>query len=437
MKFLNKFYFYISIDARKGDSSLNNNKKQLERHRNKRQFAPIFPTYSTNSLGACDYSALHTCDAYAYGITQSGTQLQRTISYVKQRKLFVGGLVSLSALQNGGMCIPNTNLFTANAFAAIELGHITLPQLATLNLFPVQTIDTNILLNAGYLSTYGQANLLTALGLQASIFGHIVPSQLQALSLYPLQATTMTAETLIQAGYLTSDCIPTALGISALHIRYLPRNNLAAFGCQFADYSQVSMTNLIEAKYIYGASNILTPVGLAAMRTGFFSRETYQRLGIFPFGASIQAQSTEYVYQEQQRSTIINDLVHVGYLHPHNYLITGAGYYALTKDYFTIEHFRTLSLWPFTGTPSMNMFIAAGYTTYSGHLTALGYSLLHAQYFPSDWLPRLGIHIHDDFHIFHHALRYGGYFRSDYHIAHTAIHSASVSTNVEAAQVRL
>ncbi|CAF4561656.1 unnamed protein product, partial [Rotaria magnacalcarata] len=80
--------------------------------------AGLFPSVTGNA--GCDYTASRTCEAYAYGLSQSGVQLQRTISYVQQRKLFVGGLVSLSSLQNGGMCVPNTNLFTANAFSAID-----------------------------------------------------------------------------------------------------------------------------------------------------------------------------------------------------------------------------------------------------------------------------------------------------------------------------
>ncbi|CAF1581884.1 unnamed protein product [Rotaria magnacalcarata] len=424
------------LDAWKHESLSNNGQKRSDKRIFKRQVAGLFPSVTGNA--GCDYTASRTCEAYAYGLSQSGVQLQRTISYVQQRKLFVGGLVSLSSLQNGGMCVPNTNLFTANAFSAIDLGHITLPQLATLNLFPVQTVDSNVLLNAGYIGTYGQTNLLTALGVQASIFGHIVPSQLQSLNLYPLQGASLTSETLTQAGYLTPDCVPTALGISALHIRYLSNANFASLGCPFNDYSQVSVSQLSTAKYVYGASNILTPVGLAAMRTGLFSREIYQNLGVFPFGMGVQAQSSEYVYQEQvqtQSSTVLNDLVHVGYLQPSNYLLTGAAYYAISREYFSIDHFRSLNLWPCTATPSMNMFVAAGYATYSGHLTGLGYSLLHAQYFPSEWLPRLGINVNDDFHIFHQALRFGGYFRSDYHVAHSSLHTTAVNTNVETAQV--
>lgn len=386
---------------------------------------------------ACDYASSRACEAYAYGLSQSGVQLQRTISYVQQRKLFVGGLVSLSSLQSGGMCVPNTNLFTANAFSAIDLGHITLPQLATLNLFPVQAVDANVLLNAGYVSTYGSATLLTALGVQASIFGHIVPSQLQTLNLYPLQTTGITADMLTQAGYLTSECIPTALGISALHIRYFSNANFGSLGCPLSDFSQASVSQLVTAKYVYGASNILTPVGLAALRTGLFTRETYQGLGIFPFNIGVQSQAAEYVYQETvqtQTTTLVNDLVHIGYLQPNNYLLTGAAYYAMTREYFSVEHFRSMNLWPCPGTPSMNMFVAAGYATYSGHLTTLGYSLLHAQYFPADWLPRLGIHVNDDFHIFHQALRFGGYFRSDYTVAHSSLHTAAVS-GMDVAQV--
>jgi len=47
-----------------------------------------------------------------------------------------------------------------------------------------------------------------------------------------------------------------------------------------------------------------------------------------------------------------------------------------------IEKFQNLNIRLYPGTSSMNMFVSAGYETYSSHLTALGYSLLHAQYYP-------------------------------------------------------
>ncbi len=129
--------------------------------------------------------------------------------------------------------------------------------------------------NAGYINTFGQTNWLTVLGFQASIFGHIIPSQLQSLSLYPLQEGIITSDILTQAGYLTSDCI------------------LRALGHQMNDYSQVIVQQLLAARYFYSGSTILTPVGLVAMHTGFLSKNIYKRHSIFPFGASIQAQSTD------------------------------------------------------------------------------------------------------------------------------------------------
>ncbi len=88
-----------------------------------------------------------------------------------------------------------------------------------------------MLLNAGYINTFGQTNWLTVLDFQARNSGHIIPSQLQSLSLYPLQQGIITSDILTQAGYLTSDCIPTALG----H--------------QMNDYSQVIVQQLLAARY--------------------------------------------------------------------------------------------------------------------------------------------------------------------------------------------
>jgi hypothetical protein len=406
----------------------------MEKYRSKRQL--IYPFFTSFSNGACNFNVFNPCKRYTSVIARSGSSLQNAITRVQKHKFFLNGLVSLSALQNGGMCAPNTNLFTANAFSALDLGHITLSQLATLNLFPVPSVDTDTLLNAGYITTFGQTNLLTALGAQASIFGHIVPSQLQSLSLYPLQEGLITSDILIQAGYLTKDCIPTALGLAALHIHYLPSNNFVSFGCLNKDYSQTTLLQLANARYIYGESNIITPVGLASILTGFFSKHFYQRLGIFPLSVDAQTQSVDDIYQEQttqQALTILNDLVYTGYLQSNTYLLTGAGYYAITLKYFTIENLRNLNVWPCPSRPSINAFVSAGYATYSGHLTTLGYSLLHAQYYPYDWLPALGIHLHDEFHILYHALRHGGFWRSHYQAAHNTINN---DADVESGQVK-
>jgi len=389
------------------------------------------------SNAACNFNVLNPCTGYISDITRSGSSLQNAITSVQQHKFFLNGLISLPALQNGGMSIPNSNLLTANAFSALDFYHITLPQLATLNLFPVPSVDADMLLNAGYINSIGQTNVLSALGIQASIFGHIIPSQLESLNLYPLQEEAITTDILIQAGYLTSDCIPTALGLSALHIRYLTANNFVSPDCQIDDYSQLNLLQLSSAKYIYGRSNVLTPIGLAAMHTGFFPKDYYQRLNIFPFATSSRTPSSDYVDEEQtQSSNVLNELVHVGYLYPNNYLITGAAYHAITIKYFTIDHFRSLNVWPYPGTPSINMFVSAGYATYSGHLTKLGCSLLHAQYFPHESLSKLGIHLHDEYHVFHHALHYAGSLRSDYYSAHAAMHSNS-NSNADNPQVEI
>ena len=383
----------------------------------------MYPGASTDTLnnqGVCDFAELRTCDAYADGIGRSGNQLQNAIRVGQQGRFFVGGLVSLATLQDGGMCMPSSSLFTSNGFAAIDLGHMTLPQLATLDLFPVKSVDTDILLRSGYLHPLEQTHLLTSLGLQGSISGHIVPSQLRSLNLYPLPAAALTYERLVQARYITRDCLPTALGISALHIRYISKSSFTLLGCPSGENSQLTLSQLSTGNYVHGRSNLLTPVALAAVRTGHVTVDIFEKLGLYPFNVKAQVSSSN-----------IADLVHAGYLHPNTYLLTGVAFYAMSRGYLTTGHFLHLNLWPCRGPPSMDVFVSAGYATYSGHLTKLGYSLLHAEYFPHSWLSKLGIHVRDDFHIFHHALYYAGYASSDYRRAHS---TAVYATDDEADQ---
>ena len=147
----------------------------------------------------------------------------------------------------------------------------------------------------------------------------------------------------------------------------------------------------------------------------------------------------KHVYQEQtQQVSFVSDLVRTGYLYSNN-LLTNVGYYSVMKQFVSVENLRNLNLWPCPSTISIGAFVAAGYGSYSGHLTTLGTYLYHAQYFSTDLLIRLGIHLHDDFYMYHHALNYGGYISSSYHETHSAVHSALTypSYGVQAAQVSL
>ena len=157
------------------------------------------------------------------------------------------------------------------------------------------------------------------------------------------------------------------------------------------------------------------------MRVGYLPTEIYRKFSVFPFGGRIQTQTDDDDNQEQQQTqgfVSLRDFVRVGYIQANTYLLTGAALYALEKRYFTIEHFRSMKIWPCPVNPSLNSFVTAGYASYSGHLTTLGYSLLHVKYFPHEWLAKIGIHLHIEFHIIHQALRYGGFFNSDYETAH-------------------
>ncbi|UJR32137.1 hypothetical protein I4U23_019605 [Adineta vaga] len=410
------------LDAWKIESALNNGQKQTVKRRSKRDVSPYLA--SPLLQGPCNYGEITGCDQYAARNTQVGIQLQNTVNYVQQRKFFLSGLVSMPALQSGGMCVPNSNYFTQDAFSALDCGHLTIPQLSALNLFPIQSIDSDGLLNAAYITRFGQSSVLTGLGVMASLFGHVLPSQLRSLSLYPFPNEMITSSFLQQAGYLHSNCLPTALGLTAAYIHYLP-SNFPSTACQLNGDFQLSLDHLISAKYVYGTSKVVTPIGLLAMQHGHVSRDTFRNFGCYPFATSAvsQTQTTEFMYQETQQSTIVSDMIRAGFFHS-NMLISNVGYYSYVRSYYTIEQFRSLNLWPCPSTISLSSFIAAGYGSYSGHLTTLGTYLYHAQYFSFDLLTRLGIHLHDDFHMYHQALNYGGYVSSTYHETHSAVHSA-------------
>ena len=100
--------------------------------------------------------------------------IKKTISYVQQHNLFVGNLVSLPALQNGGMCYPNTNYFTDNAFTSLAMGHMSMLPLIPHSLFPVPSIDIEGLLAASYLLTFGQSKYTFWLGYNGKYFSVIL-----------------------------------------------------------------------------------------------------------------------------------------------------------------------------------------------------------------------------------------------------------------------
>ena len=201
----------------------------------------------------------------------------------------------------------------------------------------------------------------------------------------------------------------------------------------------MTVERLIGYKYVYGVTKVITTVGIAAVQHGHIARDIFTNLGCYPFVTGYQTQTSEYVYQEQQQTqvtTIIGDLVHTGYLYQ-NYLISRVGYYAITKSYFSVEHFRYLNVWPYRGIVSINAFIAAGYAAYSGYLTTFGTQLLHARYFTFDMVASMGMHLHDDCAFYHHALIYGGYLQSSYHETHVAMHSAAGFASYEGQAVQV
>ncbi|CAF1215014.1 unnamed protein product [Adineta steineri] len=410
-----------NLDARKIESSLNNGQKQIIKRRSKRNTSSTPFSFFSNQPSPYINGDSSNCEQSAAGFAQVGVKVQKKMDDVEKNNLCVIGRPSMSTLQNGGMCGRNSNYLTTNGFAALCRGHTTISQLSTLNLFPVSFVDISGLRNAAYLNKVGQSTILSPLGILASLFGHILPSQLRPLNIYPLQNDMMTSGSLQNAGYLNSDCLPTALGCTASYIGYLPKNYTTS-ACQTSDDSPMTVERLANAKYIHGPLKLITSVGIVAIINGVLSRDDFKNAGCYPFVSGDQTPTSDDASQDQQTS-LISSLVHTGYFFSNN-LISNFGYYAISRSYFTIDQFRDLNLWPYPGEPCMDSFIAAGYASYSGHLTTLGFSLLHAQYFSFDSLAQLGIQIHDDCNIHHHAMTYGGFCHSAYHNTHTTAGTA-------------
>jgi hypothetical protein len=565
----------------------------MVKRRYKRQIAAFVTNFPESP---CTFNASDNCGNYLNEIARHSNELKNAKAMVRENKYFYNGHITLSMLQNGGMLVGHTKLFSPNAYAAVALGHITLSQFSLLNLLPVPSVDPKALLNAGYITRLGHVHVFTGLGLLASISGHIVPSQLQPFGLYPFPDGAMTLNGLREGNYATKDCLPTALGLAALHTRYLSMNHFASAGCPADDYSHVTIRQLFAAKYIYGRYRIVTSVGLTALAMGIISRDIYQKLGVFPFGDNglqnhadeegdregerdqsqerererdqgqdqdqgqgqererepgqelererepgqelererelgqelererepgqelerereqgqererereqgqererereqgqererereqgqerereleqgqererereqgqererereqgqerererEQGQEREREREREQgqerererepgqererererdpKITIVRELVAVGYFRAYTHFITAIGFYAVTHNYINKEYLSGLNLWPCSGELSMTAFLSSGYITYSGHLTSLGYALLHAQYFSIEWLAKLGIFVHDEFYLYHHALGYSGYLKSAYHAIHISMH---------------
>lgn len=410
------------------------------KRRSKRQFNP---SDSDNTNTGCHSPSTNYCSRFRNGITRYGALLHYAQNNVASHRLYTNGLTNIGAFQNGGMCHMRSSLLTANAFSALAIGHITILQLSSLKLFPVKSITVDELLNAGYITTYNEVNLLTALGFLATSFGHISVSQLTDLNLYPLQAGTITADLLIQAKYLTADCYPTALGLAAIRIHYIQTTDFSEFGCQANDYSQVSLAQLTAARYIYGQFNILTPIGISALQAKYLPEKVFQQVNVYPFGLHSQGQwvgdGSEDGNQlsNDQIVLLIHDLVQVGYLHANTNLLTNAGYHAIQTGYFSIELYRSLKLWPCPVSSASHNFLSAGYITYTGHLTELGASLLHDQYYSPEWLLRLGVHSQREYHGFHSAFVYAGHLLSQYNSIHMALHNGAFLNAAEKASVRI
>ena len=411
------------------------------KRRSKRQVRPLENDYTQSG---CSLGSSESCSHYLNGVSRYGLYLRYLANKFQAHRLFVNGMISTDALQNGGMCRAGSNLLTSNAFSALEFGHITILQLSSLNLLPVATLTVDELLNAGYIATYSDVNLLTALGFLAASFGHITVAQLTELNLFPLQAGTVTSDILMEAKYVNPDCFPTALGLEATRTRYIQTTDFSEFGCPVNDYSQVSLNQLSKAKYIYGQFHILTPIGISALQSKFFPVKTFQQANAYPLGIHSQGQWVDSPseepnqYTEDRTASLIHNLVQVGYLHSSTYLLTSTAYHAIQAGYFNIEHFRSLKLWPCPMPSTINAFMSAGYITYTGHLTELGTSLLHAQYYSPEWLLKFGVHLHRYYHGLHASFNYGGHVGSPYTTMHRKWFTApAVGGDIIRAQVKI
>ena len=303
-----------------------------------------------------------------------------------------------------GMCRTNKCLFNFHGFAAIMNGYISLLQAGAGKMFPVESFTLDDLLAAEYVKPFGDTYVLMELGLSALSLDHISSSQLSELGLYPLQPGTISLEALLEAGYINKDCFPTALGIAATKTRYIRNKDFSEFGCRPIDHSEISASHLQNAKYIIGAYLIVTPIGLSALNGGHLKLATLQRVGAFGHQSSLDNERDSMF--NIHFKDIIRELIGAGYVHRKSLLVTNFGYLAVVQKAVKVEHLRRLNLWPSPTEITLDALISAHYVSSCGHLTKLGYSLLHARYYSIHWLTRLGVQISNSRHIFSHAIVY-------------------------------
>lgn len=307
-------------------------------------------------------------------------------------------------LRENDMCGETSEcLFNNKAFQVVISGQISLLQVGTQNLYSLQSFSFENLLSAGYIQLFGDVYLLTKLGLLALSIGHISTSRLTELNLYPLIPGSVSIEVLFNAGFVHKNCFLTAMGLSAVHMKYIENKHFTDFGCRPINPSQTSMSHLIIAGYITsGKYPLITPVGFAAMHTGHLRLNTLQGLGAFKYQSMFHNDRDSIPHTEHME--FLNHLVTSKYVYQENYLITYVGYLAVTHNAIKVEHLRHLKIWPCSKGVTINLLISAQYITSCGHLTQLGYSLLHAQYISIHLLTALGVHLSNQRHVFCQAL---------------------------------
>lgn len=407
--------FYI--DAGKIHASLTKG----QRHRQQRQLSESAPSFNENMFAVCNHREPATCENFLNRLASSGREYQMLMMALAPQYVQFHNPTSIFTLQATGLFDQKTNTFTPDGLSAMALDHINPMMLFLSGLLSQQAVTLEKLLEAKYLDTFNQTYILNAAGCLAVLANHILPQQLSRLGLYPLNLSGLSVDILVQAKYVNKYCFATALGNLAIHIGYLPSNFGFSLHCFDSEEPQLSVSDLQLANYVSQTAPLLTALGLAAMQSHYLSQDTLAALGIYPFGAvpDNTDPNTPTDLPFQNYTLKVEDLILAGYLSGRNYLLTITALHAIEHKYMNIDEFRKLNIWPCPINPTIGAFISAGYVSYRGHLTRLGSALYRLHYFHPETLVSIGVHMNNNFAIFHRSMVDDGLFQTPYHHFHT------------------
>jgi hypothetical protein len=304
----------------------------------------------------------------------------------------VDGFSNMENLLASQMCVAPACLLTNAGFLAFSSGHITSIQLETAGILPVSAISLTNLINVAYVTQISEYYFLSALGTQALLIRHISILLLRELQIFPLPAAALKYDFLVQAGLIGKSCALTSLGLAYIQANFCSEKALTLLYCPSSDNSTEKMQQYINNGYVHHSFAMITIHTLVSLHTKYVGVQNLIDDGLFPFKWPNASQITDVSNPNRQAyiQRIIKYMVQLGYLQRGSLYLTYAAFRAIQVGYFNTQHFKTLGLWPCRN-PSLNNFIAAGYTTQNGHLTALGNLFLRAQYFLEPLLVEFGI----------------------------------------------